>query len=156
MSRYPNRENGTTRITAGPINLDFFNEVTTEIRGYHGYDIEVTTELQVGLMTVVKLVVRQRAGGPGVTTYGLRKIAVQEVAQHSLAVDFDGPLRLSDADRLRKIGPTDETLQWVAFIYQVAQALGDPPAKAVYEAFGVSERTGGLWVQKARSKRLLA
>lgn len=149
---------GMTELVPG---LSIYNRVHTKFRDFYGYDGTATAQLQDGKMTVVELAVQQRDGGRGVTNEGLRKIPVQQIARRSLFTDRHigkpaslktayGLLESVDRDRMREAGPAVETVQWAAFIYRVALAVGDGPTKVVGEVFKVSPRTAGLWIAKAR------
>lgn len=66
-----------------------------------------------------------------------------------------GLLEVSERDRLKAAGPTDETLRWVALLHRVAVAVALPPVKSVQGAFDVSLRTATNWVAAARQRGYL-
>jgi len=70
---------------------------------------------------------------------------------------FDPVGDLSDEEvaRLRKQGPTDETLGWVAYFYNLAGILGLPPAKQVEVSLRVPRTTASKWVRRAKEKGLI-
>jgi hypothetical protein len=61
----------------------------------------------------------------------------------------------ADAERLKHEGPTDETLSWVAFFYNLAGILGLPPAKQVELTLDLAPATASRWVRRARNNGLI-
>lgn len=57
--------------------------------------------------------------------------------------------------RLRVQGPTDETLEWVARIYNEARLRRRPPARQVEIDLDVPRTTASKWVRRAREKGLV-
>ncbi len=58
-------------------------------------------------------------------------------------------------EAIRKQGPTSESLEWVAFLYNLAEVLGYPPTKQVETVLGLPRATASNWVRRARDKDLL-
>ncbi|ALV44696.1 hypothetical protein MB46_03395 [Arthrobacter alpinus] len=136
-----------------------------------GYEVELSAKITENFrIEVFELTVRRRDDGPAVTGEGVRGIAIQalvrEVIQGQVRDSFhtDGPygtkgfgmLQESQAERLRKLGPAPETLEWVARVYKVAELLDEPPTVSIQETFGISRSTAGAWIGRARSAELLA
>jgi hypothetical protein len=57
--------------------------------------------------------------------------------------------------QLRKQGPTDESLEWVAFYYNLAEVLQLPPAKQVEANLGLPSATASRWIKRAKDKGLI-
>ncbi|MGZ3141910.1 hypothetical protein ACVDFE_07905 [Lentzea chajnantorensis] len=148
-------------------------EGTLNLADYHGFDVTAGVAYDGERLVVESLCVHRREGGEPVTGEALRKITVQSVLRDSLRaatkirgglgadlpegtpVRAQGMITVAEAERLRDEGPTAETLNWVARIYRVADVIGDPPTKAVREAFGISQSTAGNWIGRARSAGLI-
>jgi hypothetical protein len=64
---------------------------------------------------------------------------------------------LSDQDvaYLRLQGPTDDSLEWVAYFYNLAGVLGLPPARQVEVGLDLPRTTATKWIRRARDKGLL-
>src|SRR4051812_27570927 len=63
--------------------------------------------------------------------------------------------RGGDPDQVRREGPTDSNLQWVASVYRSALARGDRPTVAVQTALGLPRSTAGDWLRAARDRGYL-
>lgn len=115
---------------------------------------------------------QMRPGEP-VTTEVLREVAVSELVSGMTRIDLlvdrhDGRAlrelpnpdgrepwgRTLPAD-LKSAGPTDRTLRWVAHLYRLGVALGEPPTKTVQEAFALPRTTAVRWVMAARNRQFL-
>lgn len=46
----------------------------------------------------------------------------------------------------RGVGPTPETIEQVGRVYLLADLVGDPPTRAVEQAFHISRSTAGAWI----------
>ncbi|MCI2422759.1 hypothetical protein MOQ72_35570 [Saccharopolyspora sp. K220] len=164
-----NPDAGTTEIAPG---LPLYNEVRVEAREYQDFDVDAVIRLENGRLGVSELKIKQRVGGPSVTSEALRSIAVGQFLRRSFiasnelrpgeADDYDpvrrvafGLLRAEDRDRMKEAGPVTETLRWVSVIYRAALATGDAPTKAVQESFDVPRYTADRWVAKAREREFL-
>lgn len=148
-------------------------EGTVKLTDYHGFDVSAVVAYDGERLVVDSLTVTRRAGGEPVTGEALRKITIQAMLRDNLraATRIRGghgsqlpegtPVRgfqmitEEEVERLRQAGPAAETLAWVARIYRAADAIGDPPTKAVREAFGISQSTAGNWIGRARSAGLI-
>lgn len=133
------------------------------------YELEAWVKLEAGRYVVEKLVIGRQAGGPPVTSEGIRGIPVQaivrevirEAAERIVNTGARGRATArwtrsnSDIARLRKAGPIDETLQVAADVYRVSRVIGDPPAKAVAQAFQIPQRTATYWIKLARERGFL-
>jgi hypothetical protein len=99
--------------------------------------------------------------GNAVTGTTLRSLRVWELAKEAihLGLDRSGGLatRLSAerAEHLRAIGPKRETLEWVAFFYNLGRAVGLPPARQVEIELNVPRTTASKWVRRAREEGLI-
>ena len=113
--------------------------------------------------------IRVEAEGVPVTGTMLRAIRVQELAREAIrlgmkrgyakpggaSVSTDALLTRKVVDQVRSSGPVPESLGWVAYVYNAASVLGDPPARAVEEAFGMPRTTVTKWVRRARDLGLI-
>lgn len=97
------------------------------------------------------------------TVHSLTQIALREIAQRGESgahkVRTDGPttaLTDSEVAEIRAAGPVDSSLKAVARFYNLAVAMGEPPAKAVENALGLPRTTASKWVRRARDKGFLA
>ncbi|WP_152640977.1 hypothetical protein [Rhodococcus sp. Chr-9] len=139
---------------------------------YLGYD--VTGEVEVtdqGKAEVVQLTVKKRPDGERVTGSALRSIAVQGIVRsfvkhelrwklglspgETVEVSAHGLLTTEEARRLKRQGPTPETIEQVALVYRLAEFLEDAPTKAVEDTFEISRSTAGAWIGRARSAGLI-
>ncbi len=137
------------------------------------YDVEMTMDMTAEGMRPTSVTVTACAGSPPVTGTTLRSVRVWDLARHVILAAVDrgtieraGPhsvrvvergLSLTDADaaRLRRDGPTDESLDWVATCYNLALVLGLPPAKQVQVELQLPRTTATKWIKRARDKGLL-
>ncbi len=138
----------------------------------NGYDVEVTVAHQAGRLVAQELTVRQRDGGPPVTSEALRAIPVAAITKRAVSFALEvkttgsgdstltemSPLWLvpETIERLRSNGPTPETLGFVAQVYRLALLVGDAPTRAVETTFGLPRSTAGRWVAMARRAGLLS
>jgi hypothetical protein len=168
---------GKVEIAPG-VTIFEYGEVAME--DYRGFDVAATVAYNGRRLEVHRLTVSKRADGSAVTGEALRTIAVEDVlresARHALArgvgavkiaptvarghwaapdADVARTVGAAAAERLREMGPARETLEAVAVVYRVAEVIGEPPTKAVREAFGISQSTAGAWIGRARSAELV-
>jgi hypothetical protein len=150
-----------------------FEHGTLHLTDYHGYDLVARVEFDGERVVLDEITVRRRDGGEPVTGEALREIAVQSILRAHIRaaiqvmgqgapdvkpgepVRAQGLLSPATAERLRQLGPEPETLQWVARVYRVSDAVGDPPTKAVRQTFGISQSAAGNWIGRARSAGLI-
>lgn len=94
--------------------------------------------------------------GPEITGGRLRAVPVAAVLREvvTAALRQHAPPHRPAMDRPAG-GPTDETLRWVASVYQLAVLLGDAPTQAVAEQLDIPRSTAGRWVTRARDRGLL-
>ena len=105
------------------------------------------------------------ATGP-VTGEKLRRVPMGDIVR-SLAIDMVLTIRRDDhgVSTLAPIGPppastsergpSTEQLEYLADLYSLAAAVGDPPTKSVAAALGISVPTATRWANRARSRQLL-
>jgi hypothetical protein len=74
-----------------------------------------------------------------------------ESGQYRTPDDLDS----ENTARLVASGPTEETLDVVAYCYRLAMALGDAPVKSIVETFRIPRSTAGRWVTAARARGYL-
>jgi hypothetical protein len=148
--------------------------IQLNVEDWEGFDLELLVAAvppdgdRTGRVVCQSLTVRQRAGGPPVTTEVIRSVPVARltrgvVAEHWQTVDVrehevsfaDARLTEEIAARLREQGPTRESLTWVARAYRLALVLGDPPTQAVERGLGLPRSTAGRWVALARQEGFL-
>lgn len=147
-------------------------EVTVD--DWEGFDLTLVigaTPAQgdcAGRLHCQELTVRQREGGPPVTSEAIRSVPVATLMRRAglnslLTVNRGGsstsfsPFELTNetVERLRALGPVRESLEWVARLYRLALVLGDPPTRTVEASFGLPRSTAGRWVALAREQGLL-
>ncbi len=58
-------------------------------------------------------------------------------------------------ERLRRDGPTDEALRWVAYLYRFALVMEEPPTATVERMLELPRSTAGRWVALARQRGFL-
>ncbi len=134
----------------------------------NGYDVEVEVVPQGGRLAAMEVRVRQREDGPPVTGEAIRSVPVaslvKQAASHLMSIDStkDGVTSMSGrrlteevAGRLRSRGPTDEALEWVAYLYRLSVAMGEPPTRTVEQALELPRSTAGRWVALARQRGFL-
>lgn len=154
----PDKRGGTTELAPGE---RIYNRVQFLSANYFGYEAHAVCEYQDGRMVVVDLTLRQRPGGAPVTAERIRRVPLTRITEQSWVQAPSGmshsgitafTLQRSEPDwaQLRAAGPTEETLRWAAQVYRRALSRGGAPTKTVADVFGVSHRTAGLWIEKAR------
>lgn len=137
------------------------------------YDVDMELDMTPDGVRPVVVMVRSQADRLPVTGGTLRALRVWELARlallsgvyrghHDRDEDGESTLKMQrgfpSAPRiadLRRQGPTDETLEWVAYFYNLAGVLGLPPAKQVEINLEVPRTTATKWIRRARNKGLL-
>jgi len=130
-----------------------------------GWEVEVDVVPQGGRLAVQEVRVRQRTGGPAVTTQALRSVPVAHLARRARAAaltrvtasqstswNVHGP---EPGSWRTHNGPTDAVLTELAEVYRRALSVGAPPKRAVIEALGVPTSTAGRWIALARDRGVL-
>ncbi len=132
------------------------------------YTVVLEVEPQDGRLVATEVVVRQREGGPPVTSEALRSVPVASLTTRTVwqalrVTAHEGyqewkpfSLNREEMARLRENGPTRETLEWVARLYRLALLLAEPPTKSVATALAVPRSTAGRWVAAARTEGFLS
>jgi len=137
------------------------------------YDVEMTLDMtDVGIRPTSVQVTAQE-GSPPVSGTTLRSVRVRDLAGAAIftfvergkrtvhedqeVVDIWGGELPSpdDITRLRLQGPSQETLGWVAYFYNMAGILGLPPARQVERSLGLPRTTASKWVRRARERGLI-
>ncbi len=144
-------------------------EFTARVSGEPPLDVDLLIRVADGRFVCAELTARQQANGPAVSAETLRRVPVATLVRESVRivampamvdeaqqVTTIEPVEQGDGKRLAAAGPTDETLAFVAFTYQLAYALGDGPTRAVQEQLGLPRSTAGRWIEKARKRGLLS
>jgi hypothetical protein len=160
--RYTPREAaGKTTLFPG---LELWNEVEAELDDYHGYDVRALIRLNHERLELDRLVILRREGGPAITGTGIRDLQPPAIIRRSLSALAPDEYRISvaygvlsveEAKAAKAEGPTQKSIEAVAKVYRTAHAVQSPPTKAVQEVFGLSPRTAGSWIAKARAKGLI-
>lgn len=139
------------------------------------YDVEMTLDMTGEGIRPTSVKVTAQEGSPPVTGTTLRALRVWDLARTAIPFGLshgvqteqadgsfvtqfdpvDGDLSDEDVARLRTQGPTDETLGWVAYFYNLAGILGLPPAKQVEVSLKVPRTTASKWVRRAKEKGLI-
>lgn len=134
------------------------------------YNLTMTLDVVSGRLQCVELCVQHRAGGPAVTTEGIRRIPVglyvqlaaidQGVVSETVSVpgspnvveeiDWSPPPADFAAD-----GMTDEVLTQVARIYRWTMATGDRPYGVLERQYGIPRAKASRWISTARRRGLL-
>ncbi|MET3949711.1 hypothetical protein [Arthrobacter sp. UYEF36] len=168
------RPNSANKTASGSMEVAPGVEISTTydttFEDQSGYDIRVLAEITDQFrIEVSELDIKRRPGGPAVTSEGIRSITVQGLVREMIQIQIEedfysggeyaskgfGMLKVEEALRLKKAGPSTETLEWVARIYKVAELLDKPPTIAVEETFEVSRSTAGAWIGRARAAGLV-
>ena len=132
------------------------------------YDVEMTVDMTDEGIRATAVKVTAQQGSPPVTGTILRAVrvwdALREVIvlgtrpgsrhERGVLVRVEG-LSEEKLVALRQQGPTDETLEWVAYFYKLGGVLGLPPAKQVELSFEIPRTTASKWVRRAREKGLI-
>jgi len=139
------------------------------------YDVEMTLDMTGEGIRPTSVKVTAQEGSPPVTGTTMRALRVWDLARAAIPFGLsqgvqteqedgsfvtqfdpvDGDLSDEDVARLRAQGPTDETLGWVAYFYNLAGILGLPPAKQVEVSLKVPRTTASKWVRRAKEKGLI-
>jgi hypothetical protein len=135
--------------------------------GGGGYDVTLGLSFSGGRYVCDRLTLARRPGGPPVTGEAVRAVPVARLlrwgVRHLLMEVVergpDGsliaePLGDMPAD-LAERGPTEISLRWVARVYTMAVACGDPPTAAVEKTLRLPRSTAGRWVSAARDRGYL-
>ena len=96
--------------------------------------------------------------GNEVTGEMLRSIPVATILRGGVRSAIRSAMLLSGdipPENIRKKGPTEEALRWVARIYRWALLEGDAPTQAVAYELDIPRSTAGRWVTRARDRGLL-
>jgi hypothetical protein len=136
-----------------------------------GAKVEVDAEYDPQIRRIVakKVKIDATDDRPELSSSLMQKIKIQNFLRTLLrqaAVipsEIDGvrsPISLSPidaeyAEHIRAEGPTDSTLKVVARYYRLAEAINEPPTKAVQECLQIPRPTAANWVSRARSAGLL-
>lgn len=157
----PRKEAGKTTLFPG---FDLWNEVDAELDDYHGFDVRALLRLNQERWEIDQLEISRRSGGPAITGAGIRELQPPAIIRKTLSVLAPAEYRMSvaygvigadEAQAAKANGPTRESLEAVAKVYRSAYAVQEPPTKAVQEVFGLSPRTAGSWIAKARAQGLI-
>lgn len=156
---------GLTRIRPG---LAMPSTVTVVAEDLHGYDVEVEVVPLRGRLTAREVRVRQRENGPPVTSEVIRSVPVARLVQEAAAQVMSSStsaegvttsimrqLTEEHVEQLRAGGPTDAALDWVAYLYRLSVAVGEPPTRTVEQVLGLPRSTAGRWVSLARQRGFL-
>ncbi len=138
------------------------------------YDVAIVLDRTAeGGVRATAVTVTAHDGSPPVTGTTLRAVRVWDLVQQAILLAahrgrrkvanevtttevLTSTLSDADAEQLRLHGPTDKSLEWVAHFYNLAQAVGLPPAKQVQLAIGLPRTTATKWIKRARDKGLLS
>jgi hypothetical protein len=141
---------GSSTLTVGPITLDDPpSRVVLEV------------ELSDGAYVCTSITVERLRGGPPITSEALHAVPVRRLIRENLSkrlrlLGTPGSQAATwDPALLREQGPTDWTLEAVAFVYRTAVMLDEPPVLAVRDHFGIPRPTAARWVEKARQRGFL-
>jgi hypothetical protein len=154
--------------------------VDAELDDYHGYDVQAVIRLRGRRFEMDELTVTRRDDGEQVTGFGLRALKPPAIIRNAVgrslanfppdrsdgsvafissepgtAVAY-GAVTAADAAAAKSDGPIDSTLRLVGRVYTLAYAVQDRQAKAIAETFGVSARTAGAWISKAKAAGYVA
>jgi hypothetical protein len=115
------------------------------------YDVIIAYRYSDPRFEVTEVTCRQRhIGDVPVTSEGMRTVPVDRLLRDYLA-ERVGPWPIHSA----KDGKVRFHLSEVAAIYRFAYAIHMPPVAAVAQALGISTKSAGQYVIKARQQRLL-
>lgn len=136
----------------------------------HDYDVEVEIGAHNGRLVARELRVRQIAGGPPVTVEGIRALPVARLVRlagsdlqradtdgsdSSAWLDTANKPSKAEAKQMVADGPTDRTLQLVAYLYRWSNAVGDPPVKTLENYLELSRSKTSRWITLARERGFL-
>lgn len=167
----PRTQAGATELAPGVI---VWNEVDGELTNYHGFDIRALIRLHGRRFELDELTVLRRDNGEAVTGFGLRSLQPPSIIRSSVKAHVDhlpetvtsthaflnadpgtavayGAIPVEAAARAKADGPVDSTLKLVGRVYTIAYAVQDRPAKAVAQAFAVSQATANVWIARSKS-----
>lgn len=134
-----------------------------------GQLVDVTIRVERLGVGVRPTLVCVEAEGVAITGTILRGVRVQELSREAIrlgvrrghavpggaSASSDGVVTESAVKQLKQRGPVRESLEWAAYVYNVARVLGDPPARAVELAFDMPRTTVSKWVRKAKELGLI-
>jgi hypothetical protein len=143
-------------VTVGGIPLwETIEVVVTNDRGLP-CDVELVATMRHGQYEVDKLVCSRKKKGPEITGELVRSLPVGRLLQMSAikANTFQASPH-ADAAKIRKQGPTDESLRVVAQVYRLALAVREDPTAAVASGLKLPRPTAARWVKTARQRGYL-
>lgn len=130
--------------------------------GVPGIGATVTIGLAGGRYVVTSVELRAVDAGTVIESRTLRAVPLatwhRDVARAVLG--FFNPVshverESVDASRARRDGPTNEALEHVVRRFRLARLVGDGPAQAVTDTFGLPRSTVTRWMATARERGLL-
>jgi hypothetical protein len=136
------------------------------------YTVQMTLDATDEGVRPTSVTVSADKGGPPVTATVFRDVPVGQLTQHAIALAamrgrrtrtkgtteidvLDSALTDEQAELLRLRGPTDESLEWAAYFYNLARLVGRPPAREVELSLGLPRTTASKWIRRAREKGLI-
>lgn len=120
-----------------------------DVENWDGYDLFLILALVDGSYRCRELRVIQREEGPEVSRETLRSVPVATFMRASRQVAAY-PVDLRAMGQRYSVRQNREVIQWVAAVYRLAYATGNPPKQEVAERFGISPATAGRWIARAR------
>ena len=149
-----------------------FPEWLTVKGNVEGFQVWLSVAPQGDTLGVEELRVRQCPGGPPVTVEAIRNLPLARLVRgvgweflKARVEDpdtgrvraFDHPAMKSETycKELVAEGPTDRTLSAVAYLYRIANAVGDAPVKFIEETLELSRSKTSRWIAMAREKGTL-
>lgn len=132
--------------------------------------VDMTIELVDGILQATDVHVKAKNGN-AVTSTLLHSVPVKEMTQTLVSHRLQEVLRDEVEDgyiatrafsmtedqreKIRLQGPTRESLQAAANIYELARVLGLPPARQVEKELKMPRTTASQWIRRAREDGLL-
>lgn len=137
------------------------------------YDVAMVLNMTSEGVRPTEVTVTAHESGVPITGTTLRSLRVWETARTALFLGvnrgqqrtldsghteikiMEGALSDEKVAALRRQGPTDESLEWVAYFYNLGGVIGLPPARQVEANLDLPRTTASKWIRRARAKGLL-
>lgn len=137
------------------------------------YTITIGLDMTADGIRPVSVTVAVPEGSPPVTGTILRAVPVQALTRAGIltgalrgrpgTTDGGGTridilsttLTDQETELIRLRGPVRESLEWAAYLYNMAQLVGLPPARQVETGLGLPHPTATKWIRRAKDMGLI-
>jgi hypothetical protein len=137
------------------------------------YTVTIGLDMTADGIRPVCVTVAVPEGSPPVTSTVLRAVPLQELTRAGILTGaLRGRLGTTDGggisidilstnltdqetELIRLRGPVPESLEWAAYLYNMAELVGLPPARQVADGLGLPHPTATKWIKRAKDMGLI-